>query len=138
MPTSVRSMFEMTADKVKLRGVGIAFTAAAGTSTSFDYKLTEARLLDGTQVLVKDHVFGDSIGFKVVDVDNILGHGAGVVLDTFGSSWYLASDKQDQGHIRLPYSAEVLANLYIRIVYNSVGATSVLVKLNLFAHKYTS
>jgi hypothetical protein len=138
MATSVRSIFDMNADKVKFRGVGLAFTAAAGVSTTFDYKLTSARVIDGTQVIAKDHVFGDNIDFQVVDVDNILGYGAGTVLDNFGASWYLAADKQDQGHIRMPYSAELIANLYIRVVYHSVGGTNVSVKLNLFVHAYTA
>jgi hypothetical protein len=136
MATSVRSILEMNADKVKFRAKGIAFTATAGTDTSYDYLVSEARLLDGTQLIVKNHVFGDSITFKVVDVDNTLGYGAGVVLDTFGDHWYLAEDTQDQGHIRVPYSAEILAGLYIRVIYHSTGATDVLVKCNLFAHKY--
>ena len=136
MTTSVRSLFEMSADKVKFRGVGLSFIAAAGVSTTYDYKLLEARLLDGIQLILKDQVFGDSLDFKIVDVDNTLGYGAGIVLDTFSTGWYVASDKQDQGHIRLPYAAEVLNGLYIRITYNSVGGTNVGVMANLFAHKY--
>jgi hypothetical protein len=138
MATSVRSAADMTADKVKFRGVGIAFTGTSGVSTTYNYQVTEARLIDGVQILVKDHAFGDSIDFKVVDVDNVVGYGAGVVLDTFATGWYVASDAQDQGQIRLPYSAEVIAGLYLRIIYNSVGATNVDVKINLFAHKYSA
>jgi hypothetical protein len=136
MATSVRSILEMSADKVKFRGEGISFTATAGTATSYDYRIAEARLLDGTQLILKGHAFGDSVDFKVVDVDNILGYGAGLVLDTFSSGWYVAEDIQNQGQIRIPYAAEVLAGLYIRLVYHSVGGADVLVKANLFAHKY--
>lgn len=136
MATSVRSIFDMTADKVKFRGVGISFTGTAGASTAYDYKVTEARLIDGVQIILKDHVAGDSIDFKVVDVDNVVGYGAGVVLDTFAIGWFVAADKQDQGEIRLPYSAEVIANLYLRVIYNSTGGTNVPVRINLFAHKY--
>lgn len=138
MPTSVRSIFDMTADKVRFRGVGIAFTATAGTATSYDYKLTDSRVIDGTQILLKDHAFGDSVDFKVVDVDNVLGYGAGTVLESFGTNWYVAADKQDQGHIRMPYSAEIIANLYIRVTYHSVGGTNVSVNLNLFVHAYSA
>lgn len=136
MSTSVRSLADMTADKVKFRGKGISFTATAGQTTTYDYKLTEARLLDGTRLILKDQAFGDHIKFQVVDVDNILGYGAGVVLDEFATNWYVSPDTHGQADDRLPYSAEVLANLYIRIIYVSVGATNVLVQCNLFAHKY--
>lgn len=138
MATSVRSIEDMTADKVKFRGVGISFTATAGTSTAYDYKILEGRLLDGTQIIVKNQAFGDSIDFKVVDVDNIIGYGAGVVLDTFATGWFIAEDQNDQGQIRLPYSAEVIAGLYVRVIYYSVGATNVSVQVNLFAHKYSA
>lgn len=136
MATSVRSILDMNADKVKFRAKGLNFTATAGVDTSYDYKFTEARLIDGTQIILNNHVFGDSVSFKVVDVDNILGYGAGLVLDIFGENWYVASDKQDQGHIRVTYSAEVLAGLYLRVIYHSTGSTDVGVRCNMFAHKY--
>lgn len=138
MTTSIRKLSDMTADKLKFRGKGISFTALAGQTTSYDYKLTQARLIDGTQLILKDHANGDSIKFQVVDVDNILGYGAGTVLDEFATDWYVASDKQDQGETRLPYSAEIVANLYIRLVYVSTGGTNVSVKCNLFAHAYSA
>lgn len=136
MTTAIRKSSDMDADKVKFRGVGISGTATAGTTTNIDHKLTEARLLDGVKLILKDQAFGDSVRFQVVDVDNILGYGAGLVLDEFGSSWYVSSDSQDQGAINLPYSAEVIANLYVRIIYNSTGGSNVSVKANLWLHKY--
>lgn len=136
MATSVRKVSDMDADKVKFRGKGISFTATAGQSTSYDYKLTEARLIDGTRLILKDHAFGDYVNFQVVDVDNILGYGAGTVLDEFSDHWYVSPDTMDQREVRLPYSAEILVNLYIRIIYTSVGNTNVSVLCNLFAHKY--
>lgn len=138
MPTSVRSMFDMTADKVKFRGKGFAFTATAGANTVGDFLVTENRLLDGTQILLKNHVFGDSVTFQVIDVDNILGLGANTVLDQFADSWYVCEDRQDQGRVRMPYSAELYAGLYIRVIYHSVGTTDVNVKINLFKHKYVA
>lgn len=136
MTTMVRKESDMDADKVKFRGKGISFTATAGTSTSYDYKITEARLISGTRLMIRNQAWGDSVRFQVVDVDNILGYGAGVVLDEFATDWYVTSDKEDQGAVLLPYSAEVLANLYIRFIYNSVGGTNVDIHCNLWAHKY--
>ena len=136
MATSIRREADMTADVVKFRGKGLAFTATAGTITAYDYKITEARLISGTRIMAKNQAWGDNVKFQVVDVDNILGYGAGLVLDEFATDWYLVTDQEDQGATILPYSAEVVANLYIRLIYNSVGATDVNVHCNLFAHKY--
>lgn len=136
MTTSVRKESDMNADVVKFRGKGISFTATAGTSTSYDYKLTEARLISGTRLMVKNQAWGDTVKFQVVDVDNILGYGAGLVLDEFATDWCIITEKEDQGPVLLPYSAEVLANLYIRFIYTSTGILNVSVKCNLWAHKY--
>ena len=136
MTTMIRKESDMDADKVKFRGRGIAFTATAGTITSHDYKVTEGRLLSGTQLYVRNQAWGDSVKLQVVDVDNILGYGAGVVLDEFATDWYINSGAEDQGRVVLPYSAEVIANLYIRFIYTSVGGTNVDVHCNLWAHKY--
>lgn len=135
MTTSVRKLSDMDADKVKFRGRGISGTATAGTTTNIDHKITEGRLIDGIKLILKDHVFGDSVRFQVVDVENILGYGAGVVLDEFATNWYVSSS-EDQGAINLPYSAELIAGLYIRIIYNSIGQNNVSVRANLWLHKY--
>ncbi len=133
MATSVRKQADMDADRVKFRGKGVTFTATAGAATTIDYKLTEARLLDGAEVFCSGSASGDSVRFQVVDVDNILGLGANTVLDEFITDWYVSDEKTQ---VRLPYSAEVLANLYLRFIYTSVGATNVAVYCNLFLHKY--
>jgi hypothetical protein len=136
MATSIRRSSDMSADNVKFRGTSLSFTAAAGTTTNGDHKITEGRLLDGVGLLVKDAAWGDSIRLQIVDVDNILGYGAGVVLDEFATTWLIDPQAYNQGFWRLEYSAEIPANLYIRVIYNSVGGTNVSVGANLFLHKY--
>lgn len=136
MATCVRKESDMDSDKVRFRGVGFAFTAIAGATTDGEYKLTANRIIDGTQIICKNHVHGDKVTFQVVDKDNILGYGAGTVLDDFGVDWYLAEDQMDQKPIRLSYSAEIFSGLYIRVKYTSVGGTNVEVKVNIFMHLY--
>lgn len=114
---------------------GFTGTATAGQSNNIDYKLTEERYINGTQIILSNQNFGDTIKFQVVDKDNILGYGAGVVLDEFASTWNVTSDKQDQGVYVLSYPAKIIANLYIRLVYNSTGGSDVSVAVNLFLHK---
>lgn len=136
--TAVRSQKDMSGDTVRFRGVGIQFTALANSITSYDYLVhaTEMRLIDGTQLILSGHQLGDSIDFQLVDVNNVMGFGTNVVLDGFGANWWVASDKQDQGHIRFVYSAGIIPGLYIRVKYNNTSTTTdVQVRLNLFLHR---
>jgi hypothetical protein len=135
MSLSLRRISDFDADKVNFAGFGISGTATATTTTNIDYKLTEERLVYGGHAIVKNHAFGDYMALKVVDVDNILGLGAGTVLGTYLSNWYLAEDVQSQPAVMVEYPTKVLANLYLRIAYTSVGNTNVDVKINIFAAK---
>lgn len=123
---------------LRFRGKGISGTIPAGTTDNVDYKLTADRYLNGCHLIIKNHAWDDSLKFQVVDIDNILGYGAGVVLDEFGTTWCFAEDKQDQGLFKIEYPAKVLANLYIRIAYTSTGGTDVKVHCNLFLHQLPS
>lgn len=123
-------------DNMKFRGTGVTGTCTKNTTTNIDYKLTEDRYLNGIHILCKNHVMGDTANLKVVDVDNKLGYGAGVVLDQFGYNWYMAEDMQSQGVITLDYAALVAKDLYLRIEYVSVGTTTdVSLYVNYFLHK---
>jgi hypothetical protein len=135
MATTVRRSADMSADNVKFRGTSKSFTAAAGTTTNGDHKVTEGRLFDGIALLVKDAAWGDSLKLQVVDVDNVIGYGAGAVLDEFATNWLIDPQHYNQGQWRLEYSAEVPAGLYIRTVYTSVGEVNVSVGVNMFLHK---
>lgn len=136
MTTTVmaRRLIDLDADKAKYRIQGISGTATAGATTDIDWKFPEERWMHGASFLCKDHVFGDKATVQVVDKDNVLGFGAGVVVDTFAEDFYVAEDQQNQGQITCNYIALVPANLYLRVKYTSVGGANVGVKLNLFTH----
>lgn len=119
----------------RARFQGVVGTATAGQATNIDYQLTETRYINGVHLMLKDHVYGDTIDFKVVDMDNILGYGAGVVLDTFGTAWNVASDSEAQFPVVLSYPAQLVQGLYIRVVYHSTGESNVQVRANLHLHK---
>lgn len=128
-----------SADNMRFRGQGVSGTASKTATTSIDSLISETRFINGLEFIVRNQAFGDSAHFQVVDVDNILGYGAGVVLDQFGTSWFIASDCERQGPYILPYPAQVLGGLYLRIAYTSVGTVSdVDVKINYFLHKKTT
>lgn len=141
-------------DGFRFRGKGIKSVCNAGISTNIDYKLTEERWINGVDLIVKNHILGDSVKFQVVDKEyvyagilypstysggvawNIVAPN-GVLLDEFGSDWFLADDTQKQQQVLIPYPAKILPNLYIRLVYTSTGVNNVDLYINLFLHKKT-
>ena len=125
-------------EKFRFRGKGMSGTGAAGTLTNIDYKVTEERFINGVRLILANHTIDDNVHFEIVDVDNVLGYGAGLVLDRFGDTWYVNPDMACQGDILIDYPAKIYAGLYIRVVYNSEGETDVKVKANLYLHKQTA
>lgn len=119
---------------MKFRGTGISTTVPNGTTHNFDYQLTENRFINGIHLILKNHVFGDTVSFQVVDKDGIMAP-AGTVLDEFGKDWNVSDETQSQGEVSVSYPALIITGLYIRIVYKSTGATDVLMRVNLFLHK---
>lgn len=119
----------------RARFKGISGTATKNTSTNIDYLIDEERYINGVRLILKNHVDGDFIHFEVVDVDNILGYGAGVVLDRFGDNWYIDEDIKTQPDIIVQYPAKIAEGLYLRIVYTSIGLVNdVNIKANLYLH----
>lgn len=135
MTVSIRKVSDADADKCNFKGFGISGTAVAGTTTHIDYKLTEERLVYGGQAMLKNHAFGDKIKFQVVDVDNVLGLGAGTVLGEYMKDWNVADDIQVQPIVMVDFPTKISANLYFRIAYTSVGAANVSVCVNIFCFK---
>jgi len=123
------------ATNFRFRGTAMEGTATKTSTTNIDFKLTEERYLNGGQMIIKNHVIGDYVKFQVIDKDNILGYGSNVVLDEFISKWYI-TDTSTQPEILLAYPAKIVANLYIRIIYVSVGTLlDVNFYCNLYLHK---
>lgn len=135
MASSLRKVSDFASDRINFKGHGKAGTVTAGQVGNIDLKITEERLLNGVQIILKNHVNGDKAKLQVVDVDNILGYGAGTVLSEYATDWYFAGDTENQGIFKLEYVANILTNLYLRIAYTSTGQSNVEVKANYFLHK---
>lgn len=120
----------------EVKATGYRGTAAAGTTTNLDFAIgAEDRYINGLALILKNHAAEDLVGLKIVDVDNVLGYGAGLVLKTFGTNWNVDDSQQHQGKDSFNYAAKIPAGVYVRVVYESTGGTNVLVKLNLLLHK---
>lgn len=130
---------------LRARLIGIqSVTATKNSTTDHDWKIPQlsyqavnkASFMDGVQYYAKDAEVGDNLTFQVIDIDNILGYGAGTVLDEFGKDWYVMPDKEVT--IRL-YKASLIKDLYIRLKYTSIGTVNdVSLICNLFRHMDTA
>lgn len=129
------SAFAINIDyEVKARG--FSGTAAHGATTNIDVAIgAEDRYINGLEILAQGAAMGDVINFKVVDVDNLLGYGAGLVVKQFGFTWNVAPDKSSQGPIVFNYLARIPAGFYVRLAYVSVGTADVAVGCNLWLHR---
>ena len=120
----------------EVKATGYSGTATAGTTTNVQFAIgAEDRYMNGIHLMLKNHAWGDTVGFAVVDVDNLYGYGANLVLKTFGTNWNINDQVQDQGSTVFNYVARIPAGMYMRLSYLSVGATNVDVKLNCLMHK---
>lgn len=133
----VRKVSDLDADKAKFKLQGFKGTAAAGVGvvTNIDWKLPEDRWISGGILLATGVHWGDKIAVQICDVDNILGAGAGYVLDEYVSDFYVVSDSQFQVQLDSPYIALVPANLYVRIKYTNTSLIdAVEVAMNMVTH----
>lgn len=76
----------------------------------------------GLKFTTKNHEFGDYARLEIVDVDNLLGYGAGLVLGNFGQRFYLPHDGTFD--ILLDYKKVVPAGIYYRVRYTAVNVGS--------------
>jgi hypothetical protein len=118
---------------MRFRGTSFIDTVAADSTKSIDYKITEERYINGGKLIVKNMGDDDKITFQVVDKDNILGFGAGVVLDEFIKDFYLPLN--ESLNVQLDYPAKIMAGLYLRLIYTNTNTTeTATVKCNLYLH----
>lgn len=115
--------------------VATSGTATKNTTTNLDLKITDAAAyLNGGSILYQSANWGDYIKAQVVDVDNILGYGAGFVVNTYINKRYIHPD-ENYDDIELPYVGNILQNLYLRIAYTSTSTTTdVKVAINYYIH----
>ncbi len=118
------------------KATGFRGTALAGVVTAINFPIgSEDRYMNGVRLILVNHAEADTLGFQVVDIDNVLGYGAGLVLKTFGITWNVDSGVSDQGRDIYNFVAKLPAGIYLRINYTSTGSVDVTVKLNCSLHK---
>lgn len=102
---------------------GFEFTGTAGTTTKYQWKITSSTFeIVGALCLVTGGEIGDKLQFKVVDVDNVLGYGAGLVLSWIGRN-IPAVALSTPMRVESASALAVAANFYLEISYDNAGAT---------------
>lgn len=120
----------------EVKATGYRGTATAGATTNLDFAIgAEDRHMSGSALILQNHAEADTIGLSVVDVDNLLGYGAGRVLKAFGTNWNVDETVSTQIPHSFNFVAKINAGFYLRVAYTSTGATNVTVKLNAVMHK---
>jgi hypothetical protein len=113
---------------------GSSFTAVAGVSTPHDVHIDQTcKLFSGSFQLfsgsfhVAGSTQGDTIEFEVVDVDGVLAP-AGTVLTQYVDSMFVVDDERRT--LASGQAANIVAGLYLRVVYHSTGQQNVTINLD--------
>lgn len=125
---------DFEASKLRFFAMGVSIPCTAGVSSVLDIKLNDDYLITGSQCVVNNGTYGDNFKIEIVDVDNIIGYGAGVILNVFADGWRIRKGDYTFA-IEVPYPAKIYADLYIRITYTSIGTTDPGISFNLLLHK---
>jgi hypothetical protein len=114
---------EKTVGKM-MQMLGFEFTAVANDTTDYEVKWTEDIEFVGAVAKCDRSDKGDTVGMSIVDVDNILGYGAGFIVTEFGKDipGKMIEAKCDANTTT---AATILAGLYIRIRYVNTSTTDV-------------
>lgn len=131
----IRTAYQMDADNVKLKIQGFMGTAIKNSTSNISWKFPEARYLTGGILSVVGGQSGDTISVQIVDVDNVLGYGAGAVLDEFVTNFFINPTVSKQLDFECQYVALIPANTYMRLVCVNTGTgTDATVYMNLYSH----
>lgn len=116
----------------RFRGASFSGDVSANSTQDIDYEITQERWINGGRAIIDNIGEDDTVTFQVVDKNNVLGFGAGLVLDEFISGFYVPQDGSLE--IALAYPAKILQGLFLRIKYTSTHASGCKVKCNLYLH----
>lgn len=104
--------------------------AVANATTEIDFKIDCDRQVFSGAGIICDSKIGDYISFHVVDKDNVLGYGAGVILSTFAKKIYVTGkDSTEPG-----YASDLPRGVYVRLCYTNTDSVDKTVYINVFLH----
>lgn len=118
-PVVSQSAYAYSTDAARF--VGYLYTVPSAGVFNFDEKLTSAVRLQGGTYWTTGGVLGDKVSLSVVDVDDILGKGAGYVVATYVMNAPVTPWQQLVA-LESPTAGLVPAGLYLRVTIDHTGA----------------
>lgn len=110
------------------------FTASPAATTVGSFLINDEFKLHVLEFFAPDGVPGDYVKVEIVDTDNVLGGGAGALVETLVEKWNL-EPATINGISGLTYTLPA-SGLYLKVSYTSVlGVSSTPVFINLSAYK---
>ena len=130
-PPALRTQQTLGEDQftIKFQGVPVV-NAPANQTTEYDYLFDDDYAIQGGMFCASGGQVEDEFTLQIVDKDNVLGYGAGLVLSTYVSDARvvpnvpLVVEDVSVGFLPVP-------GLYARIIYKNNGANAAKVLLNL-------
>lgn len=122
---------------VTFSGDSVSATITAGQTANVDYYLDPAKFpngvyLNGGSLISSGASKGDYFSAQVVDVNNTLGYGSNFIVNKYILQWFV--DPLARMHISTDYAALLVPELYLRIIYTSVGTSDVWFGINYYLH----
>lgn len=130
----LKKVTELSKDNSKFLLQGVTGECAATSTTNVDWRFPNERWMTGGIFSTNNANWGDKVSLYVVDKDNILGYGAGVVLATFATDVVVYAGSGRQFDIEVPYVSYILSGLYVRLTYTNTGSNPVGIGINLYTH----
>ena len=128
----------LSEDAFKISAEGFKFLANANTTTTFDYQLNQKFMFRGLSFLSNNAILGDYINVQLVDKDNVLGLGAGIILASPIKKGYIMPTinsgpiyREDVSSSQIP-----IEGLYLRVNYTNASLlNNVDIYVNLFLYE---
>ena len=125
---------DIEAGKVETQTIGTQATITASTVQNVDIILADDAYVRVIELRAKNHVFGDSVTAKIVDIDGVY-FPAGTVIKTPILNYGLSEDRQQQANYEAVVPQKIPGGVYLRATYTSTGASDVSIILNLITVK---
>jgi hypothetical protein len=131
---NIRTKMDLDAQRFAPYLDAFNFNPTGAGTTQTTYKVPVNIVYVAIKTSLAGQTNGDYAKVELVDVDNVLGFGAGTVLATPVVKQYVSQDPMNEFDILYP--RYVMANLYIRVSYTSANSLSnVRLYVNLVGHK---
>jgi len=131
LPRKTIQVFGQSSYTVSPRGT--AFNAQPGSVTQIDKLLDAALAIRGGIIYVAAPNHGDKITASIVDLDNVLGAGAGYVAKVYVPEWYVMPGRNDLTEVSVDQLP--VPGLFFRLSYDNVGPAPVSGILNLLSYE---